>query len=835
MTRAAPSQPAYPPRPALRPAALALHLLLAGGIAIAGWSGGVQAQTSAPAKGNIRSYDIPAGPLNLVLTRFLAESGVLLTGSTELTQGKQSPGVQGTLNPAAALSSLLTGTGLQAVPDAQGRYLLKPAPPADKRGETMLAPVVATADVEYSGTTEGSGSFTTRSMSSATHLPLTMRETPQSVTVLSSARIEADNLVDLVDIAKATPGLTLNSNEVRPQLYSRGYAVESVTQDGIATRYEWGSGDSLGNLAMQDRVEVVRGATGLMQGGGNPSAAINMIRKRPTSNWQFKGSVSAGSWDDYRLMADVSGPLSEDGRVRARIVGFGQDAGDFYDRGFNDKTLGYVTVDVDLTERTTLNLGYSHLYSNKNLSWGGLPTSYGYQHLKLSRSTFAGADWEYNKNQIDTVYASLEHDFGEGWKLDFNSTYVDGRYDLLATYLVPTPGAGGYGHVWWAGQSSREQKAADFKVSGPVSWFGRTHDLVFGATLNHQNGRRTSWGADWDNPISSGIDLTNWNHVVPRPDISSTSASRLSDRFKQDSLYSAAKFNITDTLDLLLGARLDWYDRESVWDSGSRASYSANAHLTKYAGLTWKFAGLHSAYVSYSDVFQPQNQQNLSGSFLPPKSGKNYEVGVKGEYLDGALNGSIALFRIDENNRAAWLGMPGSLPGCTVPTGCYAASGLARTEGADLELQGAITRDWQIGAGLTWSETRYRKDANPDNIDKRLDTGIPTTLFKLSTQYTLPGALNRLTLGGRVNWQSKVYRDAENADGEMVRIQQDARAIVDLSASYRLTKNLNLKLDINNVFDKVYYSSIANDDWIWGATEAYGRPRSVLLTLNASY
>jgi len=776
-------------------------------------------------------FDIPAGPLSTALTRAAARAGVALTADATLTAGKSAPALKGRMTLRDALAQLLAGSGLSAVSD--GKTLVVRPTPVSSSGEATLAPMTVTADADRSGTTEGSGSFTTRSMSSATHLPLSMRETPQSVTVLTSARIEADNLVDLVDVAKATPGLTLNSNEVRPQLYSRGYAVESVTQDGIATRYEWGAGDSLGNLAMQDRVEVVRGATGLMQGGGNPSAAVNMIRKRPTSTWQFKGSASAGSWDDYRVMADVSGPLTEDGRVRGRVVGFAQDASDFYDHAFNDKRLGYVTLDVDLTERTTLNIGYSHLYSNKNLSWGGLPTSYGFQHLNLPRSTFAGADWDYNKNSVNTLYASLTHDFGAGWKLDFNTTYVDGRYDMLATWLVPTPPAG-YGHVWWAGQSSREQKAADLKVSGPVDWFGRRHDLVFGATLNHQNGQRTSWEGDWFSPITSGIDLANWNHVVPRPDTSSTSPVRISDRFKQDSLYSAGKFNIADPLDLLLGARLDWYDRKFAYTGGT-LTYSENAHLTKYAGLIWKFADQHSAYASYTDVFQPQSQQGLDGNYLPPRYGKNYEIGVKGEYLGGALNGSIALFRIDENNRAAWLGLPGSVPGCTVATGCYAASGLARTKGVDLELQGAITRDWQIGAGLTWSETRYREDANPANIGKRLDTGIPTTLFKLSTQYTLPGALNQLTLGGRVNWQSKVYREAANVNGDMVRLQQNARAIVDLSATYRLTKNLNLKLDINNVFDKVYYSSIANDDWYWGASEAYGRPRSALLTLNASY
>lgn len=784
-----------------------------------------------------RSYNIPAGPLEAALNRFGREAGILLSFPTSLTAGLQSPGLQGSHDVNSGLVRLLQGTGLAAVRQANGSYALREIPVAAATGtsaEATLTAVKVTAQSDKDdirdATTEDTGSFTTRSMSSATHLPLTMRETPQSVTVLTSARIQADNLVDLADVAKATPGLTLQSQDIRPIVQSRGYEVENVTQDGIATRYDWYAGDSLGNLAMQDRVEVVRGATGLMQGGGNPSAAVNMIRKRPTSTWQFKGSASAGSWDNYRLMADVGGPLTEDGRVRGRAVGYVQDAGDFYDLAFNDKHLGYVTVDIDLTERTTLNIGYSNLYSNKNLSWGGMPTSYGFRHLGLPRSTFVGANWEYNRNRADTLYTSLAHDFGEGWKLNFNGTYVDGRYGLLSTNLIPTPDVGGYGHVWWAAQTSRTQKAADLNVSGPVSWFGRKHDLVFGTTVNRQNGRVSEWFQGWDAPLTSGINLATWNHVVPRPDTSRTSPwlTDYSTHYKQDSVYSAGKFNVADSLDLILGARLDWYDRG---DSRGGTSYSVKAHLTNYVGLTWKFEDRHSAYVSYTDVFQPQNERNLSGSTLSPKSGRNYEIGVKGEYLGGALNSSIALFRIDESNRAVYLDDQST---CPIADGCYGAAGLVRTEGVDLELQGTLMPNWQIGTGFTWSETRYRKDANPDNVGKRLLTMNPTTLFKLSTQYTLPGALNRLTLGGRVNWQSKMYRDFENAHGEMVRNQQDARAIVDLSATYRLTKNLNVKLDINNVFDKVYYSNISGH-WYWAANEAYGRPRSALLTLNASY
>ncbi len=789
------------------------HLIAAAVLALAG-----AAATAA-------DFDIPAQPLDAALAQLARQAGLQLLAPPALVQGRPAGAVRGSMAAQDAARRLLQGSGLAA--RIEGTTLL-----VERAASAATLPEVQiTAEAERSGTTEGSGSFTTRTMSSATHLPLTMRETPQSVTVLSSARIEADNLVDMLDIAKATPGLQLSTNDARPSLMSRGYSVDSITQDGIKSEYI-GDEDTLGNLAMQDRVEVVRGATGLVSGGGNPSAAVNMVRKRPTSTWQFKGSTSVGSWDDYRLMADMSGPLTEDGRIRGRVVGYVQKAGDYYDLAFNDKRLGYVTVDVDLTAQTTLNVGYSQVYSNRNRSWGGLPTSYEGHHLGLPRSTFGGADWEYDKNKADTLYVSLAHDFGAGWKLNANGAHVRRSYDMLATWLVNTPGAGGYGHVWYAAQTPRRQTALDLKLSGPVSWFGRQHDLLLGATVNRQSRSSDEWFAGWDDPITSGVNLATWNHVAPRPDTSPASpwlTHYPTARDKQDSLYSAGKFSMTGTLDLLLGARLDWYDKEDPWGGDP---FKLNAHLTKYAGLTWKFADPHSAYVSYSDIFMPQNLRDQSGSVLPPRSGKTYEIGVKGEYLGGALNGSAALFRTEESNRPAYLSDQSA---CTIaPQPCYAAAGLVRTEGVDIELQGALTPHWQVGAGLTWSETRFRKDANPANIGQRLDTTSPTTLFKLSTQYTLPGALNRLTLGGRINWQSKMYWEVENAYGNVARNQQGARAIVDLSASYRLTKNVSIKLDINNVFDKVYYSAIGYGD-SWGSSEVYGRPRSALLTLNAGF
>lgn len=133
--------------------------------------------------------------------------------------------------------------------------------------------------------------------------------------------------------------------------------------DGIPTYFEsrWNLGDALSDMALFERVEVVRGATGLMTGTGNPSAAINMVRKHATSR-EFKGDVSAeyGSWNKERYVADLQSPLTEDGKIRARIVGGYQNNDSWLDRYNSEKTFFSGIVDADLGDLTTLSAGYEY-------------------------------------------------------------------------------------------------------------------------------------------------------------------------------------------------------------------------------------------------------------------------------------------------------------------------------------------------------------------------------------------------------------------------------------------------------------------------------------------
>ncbi|HZF84086.1 MAG TPA: TonB-dependent receptor plug domain-containing protein, partial [Burkholderiaceae bacterium] len=284
------------------------------------------------------------------------------------------------------------------------------APEAPAAAATLPA-----VQVEAAGnpeTTEGTGSYTTGASRTATPLSLSLRETPQSVTVVTQQRIEDQRLRTITDVMNNTTGVSVNQYETsRGQFVSRGFKINTLLIDGVPTTWEqpWSSGEIFTSLAMYDRVEVVRGATGLTTGTGDPSAAVNLVRKRASSK-VFTGNVELdyGSWANRRALVDLSTPVNAAGTVRARVVGELEDKNS-YVRGLNNKneTL-FATIEADLTPQTLLTAGFSHQkLKTRGPMWGGLPVWYAeglMTNWDTSKST--AANWTRWDTTYDTYFAS---------------------------------------------------------------------------------------------------------------------------------------------------------------------------------------------------------------------------------------------------------------------------------------------------------------------------------------------------------------------------------------------------------------------------------------------
>ncbi|KAG1250074.1 hypothetical protein G6F68_012999 [Rhizopus microsporus] len=187
----------------------------------------------------------------------------------------ETAGLQGGYGVDQGFAALLAGTGLEAVRRADGDYLLQRV---DGQQATQLAPVVV---LGAGATTEGTGLYTADWMRSANGLVLSQRETPQSVTVVTRQRMDDEDMRSLTDVMASTPGISVqNFDSERYSFNSRGFGVSNYMYDGIPTSFDTGyaAGESSVDPIIYDRVEVVRGATGLLTGAGNPSASINLRR-----------------------------------------------------------------------------------------------------------------------------------------------------------------------------------------------------------------------------------------------------------------------------------------------------------------------------------------------------------------------------------------------------------------------------------------------------------------------------------------------------------------------------------------------------------------------------
>ena len=785
------------------------------------------AQAASTSQTQIRTYVIAAQPLESAIAQWSASSGIPLFADGALTRGKNSSAVTGQHTAGAALQQLLVGTGLGFVMADDNRAYLQ------QRSDSETTVQLGATTIQGQGlgmTSEHTGSYTTGAMQTATKLPLSLRETPQSVTVITRQRLDDQDLANLNEVVQNTPGLTIRrTGPERSSYYARGFSLDNIMYDGLPTSLDSSqvSQDLLSaDMAMYDRVEVVRGATGLMQGAGNPSAAINLIRKRPTREFQTSLEGSLGSWDRYRTEVDVSGPLDDTGAVRGRMVTAYQTGNSYRDTLDNERSLFYGIMEADLNDSTTLTLSASRQQDNNNGNgWTGLPVGFDGSDLHLSRSTSLSNDWEYWNKTSTSTYAALEHLLDNGWKLNISATRTWADLDMLGTYLLGRTATKTYDQYVGAGHYRETQNSFDAYASGPFRLMDRDHELVVGAAH-----RRVVFDGDvpYNILLKSNIDLYNWDSgATPKPksqdkyDWQNTNA-------KLNSVYATTRLSLADPLKLILGSRLDWYENNtSAPYKGTHSELKVTRHATKYAGLIYDLNDNHSVYVSYTDIFKPQSSLDTSGKTIAPITGENLELGIKGEYFDGALNASAAIFQIDQENRAKAITDQSLCPSYPA-TSCYEASGKVRSKGVELEVQGQLTPGWELAAGYTFAEAKYVKDAKKDNEGRLFDTDIPRHLFKMSTTYTLPGELDQWRVGTSLYHQNRIYNK-----GTTYLIEQDGYTLVDFMLGFKATEHLDARLNLNNAFNKKYYNSLSSSVTV--PSNVYGDPRNLMLSVKYTY
>ncbi|WP_226663533.1 TonB-dependent siderophore receptor [Microbulbifer aggregans] len=672
-------------------------------------------------------------------------------------------------------------------------------------------------NVEVTG--EQVDSYLVEDMDTATGLGLSILDTPQSVSAIGSTQLNDFNMYNLNDALLAVPGIQVESVETDRTYYSsRGFDVTNFQVDGVGLPATYGLRMGQTDTSIYERIEVVRGANGLMSGAGNPSATINMVRKRPTDDLQMSFSAIAGSWNSLRLESDVAGTLSDG--LRGRVVMTKDDSESYLDFYAMDKSVVYGALEKDLGESTQLTLGASYQSSLADSPmWGALPLVYAdgsATNYDVSAST--AAEWAYWDNIEKEVFAELKHELANGWKIKgyYSSSDLEGDSELLYMYSLPDreteEGLIGYASGYTQDGS---QDVFDLRVSGTYSLLGREHELLFGYNWSEGSTEEVSL-YDYTNGFPWIGDFTQWIGQTPVKPVYTDGLTGSDFNETQNAVFAATRFRLTDSLSLVGGARVVNWEADGEGYGTSKVT-EVDGKVLPYAGLVYRVTDNYSLYASHTETFAAQDDVAQDLTFIDPTEGVNDEVGVKGQFLGGKLIASLAYYQTQQNNVAEFAGQVEDPNNDQILIDYY--------EGRDYDSNGfdlTVSGEFTDGLNMEFSYAKV-------NIDNKAGNGlnrdfIPAQTVRLYASYR-PPMLDALKVGGGLNWQDDISRT--HATG--FTIEQEAYATLQLFANYKVTEQLSVSLNGENLTDEKYISSLYWDQGFYAA------PRNFSASVNWRY
>ncbi|MBS3936892.1 MAG: TonB-dependent receptor [Sulfuritalea sp.] len=779
------------PRFTLRPTAVAVHLLLAG-VVVGGWVGAAQAQTAAAA--SARSYNIPAGPLNAVLTRFLGESGVLLSGSTDLAQGKQSPGVRGNLPPDAALAALLAGTGLQAVADAQGRYTLRPAPPVvDRGGEAQLATVTVTAPAVFGVTQNLAAKVKAGALGD-----VTQKDTPFSSAVVTNEQIQEQASQKLGDLFIQDASVSDNSGTYTAWatfLTVRGMDLDWQNSYRIDGKPFLGYTVTLPYEHLE-QVELLKGATGFMYGFGAPGGMLNYVTKKPTATPLRSARLGYGSSSIVRANADLGGRLGEDG-----ALGYRFDITHEEGRAANDGPLKrssfLLALDAKLSDR--LSWDFQTIYQDR-LTEDTEPTittwSLGNRlpgSIRNDKKLVGPGN--YVDNQFGFVATGLKYRLDDDWQAqtNFSQSYSKTRRNESVLNLQNAAGdyindrsdyGERYRYSYW-----------DAMLQGRIGIAQMTHNVVLGVSWQKQ---MNDDSRNWVYIPALGTGKLGSQNTIRYDSVGSFDSLGLyrSTEVTQKAIFASDRIEINERWSVLGGLRWTQYEKLS-WNGAGAANtpYKESGIVTPTAALMYKVTNDTMAYASYVESLQQGAIVSTlpiytnAGEMLNPLTSKQWELGVKKD--SARWSGTAALFRVaktTEYDRS-----------CGTACLTKVQGGESVFQGLELGATARLSNLWSLGGNLMVLDTEYAS-GDAAIVGKRV-TGSPRLVATAQLAYRVPEISGlQLRLGAKYTGKTPLRTDNT--------VDVDGYTLVSLGASYDTLvggRPMTFRANVNNLLDKKYW------------------------------
>ncbi len=682
-------------------------------------------------------------------------------------------------------------------------------------------------------------------------------DTAKTVQVIPQQVIESQAAASLTDVLRNSPGITFGAGEGGNPLgdrpFIRGYDAQSSTFiDGMRD-----IGSTSREVFNLQQVEVIKGADGTFGGRGGAGGTINLISKTAQASDFTNASLAIGTDDYYRGTIDSNWKLGETSAFRLNLMYHdqnvaGRDAVDYNRWGVAP------TFSFGLGTPTRVTLSYYHLQSDDTPD-SGIPYKYPSSKIKpdgsylgvtrtgpvnVDRDNFYGLTSDYRKTQTDMATVGIEHDITDRLMLRNTTRYTYSKQRYVVTQPDDSQGNVLKGLVWRRANtrvSDVETIANNTELTGKFDTGSLKHSVSMGLELSSEEGKKDALAVNRGTGAvcakgagaPSGYNCTSlWSPNPHDPWVNTLDGGVVGDPTRSKTVTKA--LYAFDTVEFNknwlgnVGLRVDDYDTKFTQNKAAKnAVVRRDDTLFNYQlGLIYKPVENGSFYVSYGTSSTPANASmgegsesqsltsgrggvGLNAADLAPEKNKTYEIGTKWDVLDRRLTLTGALFRIETTNARI-----------TEPDGDYAMAGKKNVQGLELGFSGAITPKWQVYGGYTYIKSKIKDDGVATDKGSAFPN-TPENAFSLWTTYAL---LPQLTVGGGAYYVDKQYGNAANTTYIPSYWRFDAMA------GYEFSKNLNVQLNIYNLFDKQYY------DKAYAAHYANIAPgRSAILTFNVKY
>ncbi|MCY1493768.1 putative TonB-dependent receptor BfrD [compost metagenome] len=667
-------------------------------------------------------------------------------------------------------------------------------------------------------------------------------DTPQTITVVPKEVIQEQQALSLRQVLSNVSGITFNAGEggggSGDSINIRGFSANNNIQiDGLRDSAQTSRTDTF-NI---EQVEVIKGPNSVFGGAGTTGGSINIISKQPHDNAFTTLGGGLGTDNYHRLTLDSNQPLEGVGTDSAFRVNLMAHENDVPGRDEIDRERWGVapTLRLGFNESTRLTLSAFH-QTDDNLPDYGVPARNGKKLGGVSREDYFG--WEnLDKDEIEqnAFTANLEHDFNDNLRLQNLTRYsrID-RNTIVSASHVNIEGVPPGRYLPAGPQASGRDTTTEMWINqtnlrASFDTLGLGHELVTGAEISREDFDLKSYNHGLGSALypSDGFDLSNppghWDGPVNKATTGYTE-NQLDDK----ALYVFDTIALNEQWDLNLGLRYDWFDGNSKTYSATHAETgdftSKDEELSSRAGLVYKPVENGRIYVAWGTSFNPSAEAlaNNGGGLtantenLDPEKNETWELGTKWELLGGRLALDGAVFRVEKTDARE-----------TMADGSTQLAGKQRVQGVELGLTGHITEQWDVFANYTFldSETLDAADTAAGIAREGQALGnTPPRSLNLWTTYELPAGW---TLGYGARYVS------ERNVSSSTTAKLDAYWVHNAMIGYRVSEELDLQLNVNNLFDKDYVERVRQQNGTDARSSAieYGDARSAILTASYSF